>query len=161
MVPTPLFDQLLVGALVLICLLIHVGLPDMPLPKLQPPLASNKRRCRRSQDPQPFTGLMHKPLCEACERGADVRPQAPGEPPPIIPFTRGRQRTVDTHAHFYPAPNCSYHGWLGRGNLRSNGLPTICQPPRVSFLPHLHDRLPTNSASIIAGTIPQHGHQDT
>lgn len=50
MVPTPLFYQLLVVALVLICLLIHVGLPDMPLPKPQPPLASNKRRRRRSQE---------------------------------------------------------------------------------------------------------------
>ena len=121
MVPTPLFYQLLVVALVLICLLIHVGLPDMPLPTPQPPLASNKRR--RSQEPQPFTGLMHKPLCEACEQGADGRPQAPGAPPPIITFTRGRRRTVDTHSHFCPEPNCSYHGWLGRGNLRSNGHP--------------------------------------
>jgi len=123
MVPTPLFYQLLVVALVLLCLLIHVGLPDMPLPKPQPPLASNKGRRRRSQEPQPFTGLMHKPLCEACEQGADGRPQAPGEPPPIITFTRGRRRTVDTQLHFCPAPNCSYHGWLGRGNLRANGHP--------------------------------------
>jgi len=66
---------------------------------------------------------MHKPLCEACERGADVRPQAPGEPPPIITFTRGRRRTVDTQLPFCPAPNCSYHGWLGRGNLHANGHP--------------------------------------
>ena len=123
MVPTPLFYQLLVVALVLICLFIHVGLPDMPLPKPQPPLASNKRRRRRSQEPQPFPGLMHKPLCEACEQGADVRLQAPGEPPPIITFTRGRRRTVDTQSHFCPEPNCSYHGWLGRGNLRPNGHP--------------------------------------
>ena len=123
MVPTPLFYQLLVVALVLICLFIHVGLPDIPLPKPQPPLASNKRRRRRSQEPQPFPGLMHKPLCEACEQGADVRPQAPGEPPPIITFTRGRRRTVDTQSHCCPAPNCSYHGWLGRGNLRANGHP--------------------------------------
>src|SRR5215831_5810028 len=40
MVPTPLFYQLLVVALVLVCLLIHVGLPDMPLPKPQPPSSS-------------------------------------------------------------------------------------------------------------------------
>ena len=44
MVPTPLFYQLLVVALVLICLFIHVRLPDKPLPRPQPPLASNKRR---------------------------------------------------------------------------------------------------------------------
>ena len=35
MVPNPLFYQPLVVALVLICLLLHVGLPDMPLPKPQ------------------------------------------------------------------------------------------------------------------------------
>ena len=25
--------------------------------------------------------------------------------------------------HFCPAPDCSYHGWLGRGNIRANGHP--------------------------------------
>jgi hypothetical protein len=123
MVPTPLFYPLLVVALVLICLLIHVGLPDMPLPKPPPPLASKKRRRKRSKEPKPFTGLIHQPLCETCAQGADARPQAPGEPPPIIAFTRGRRRTVDTQSHFCPEPNCSYHGWLGRGNLRANGHP--------------------------------------
>jgi beta-phosphoglucomutase-like phosphatase (HAD superfamily) len=41
------------------------------------------------------------------------------------------------------------------------GLPTICQPQFVTFLPHLHDRLTTNPACIIACTITQHGYQDT
>jgi IS1 family transposase len=38
-------------------------------------------------------------------------------------FTRGRRRTVDTSGHFCPDHDCSYHGWLGRGNIRSNGHP--------------------------------------
>jgi transposase-like protein/IS1 family transposase len=38
-------------------------------------------------------------------------------------FTRGRKRTVDTQAHFCPKTYCTYHGWLGRGNIRSNGHP--------------------------------------
>jgi hypothetical protein len=38
-------------------------------------------------------------------------------------FTRGRKRTVDTQSHFCPDPDCAYHGWLGRGNIRSNGHP--------------------------------------
>src|SRR5262245_5911716 len=38
-------------------------------------------------------------------------------------FTRGRRRTVHTSSHFCPAPDCSYRGWLGRGNIRSNGHP--------------------------------------
>ena len=105
MVPNPLFYQLLMVALILICLLIHVGVPDKPLPLPQPPLEPHKRRRTRSKESKPFPGLMHQPLCEACEQGADVRPQAPGEPPPIITFTRGRRRTVDTQSHFYPEPN--------------------------------------------------------
>jgi transposase-like protein len=41
----------------------------------------------------------------------------------VIAFTRGRRRTVDTRSHFWPAPACSYRGWLDRGNIRSNGHP--------------------------------------
>jgi hypothetical protein len=42
----------------------------------------------------------------------------------VIICTRGRRRTVDTHSHFRPDHDCSYHGWLGRGNLRANGHPS-------------------------------------
>jgi IS1 family transposase len=41
----------------------------------------------------------------------------------MIIFTRGRRRTVDTSGHFCPDQDCAYHGWLGRGNIRSNGHP--------------------------------------
>jgi hypothetical protein len=41
----------------------------------------------------------------------------------MIIFTRGRRRTVDTSGHFCPDHDCSYHGWLGRGNIRANGHP--------------------------------------
>ena len=92
MAPNLLLYQLLVVALVLICLLIHVGWPDMPLPMPQPPLVSNKRRRTRSKEPKPFTGLIHKPLCETCEQGVDTRPRAAGAPPAILTFTRGRRR---------------------------------------------------------------------
>jgi hypothetical protein len=123
MAPNPLFYQLLVVALVLLCLLIHVGLPDKSLPMLQLPLASNKRRRTRSTEPKPFPGLIRKPLCEACAQGAEARPQAPGFPPPLIRFTCGRRRTVNTQSHFCPDPDCAYHGWFGRGNIRANGHP--------------------------------------
>ena len=43
----------------------------------------------------------------------------------------------------------------------ATGLPTICQPQLVTFLPHLHDRLTTHPAGIIARAMTQHGHQDT
>jgi IS1 family transposase len=78
---------------------------------------------KRSKAPKPFTGFVHKPFCDACEQGADARPKTPGAPPPLLTFTRGRQRTVDTHKHFCPAPGCAYRGGLGRGNLRANGHP--------------------------------------
>ena len=56
MVPNLLFYQLLMVALVLICLLIPAGLPDhlpcAPQTLLQP----DQRRRRRSKEPQPFTG---------------------------------------------------------------------------------------------------------
>ena len=123
MVLHPLFYQLLMVARILICLLIHLGLPDKPLPLPQPPLEPHKRRRTRSQEPKPFPGLIHKPLCEACAQGAEVHSQVPGAPPPLIRFARGRRRTVDTHAHFCPDPNCSYHGWLGGGNIRANRHP--------------------------------------
>ncbi len=62
-------------------------------------------------------------MCEACEHGVDLRSKAPGSPPPLILFNRGRKRTVDTSGHFCPDPDCSYHGWIGLGNIRANGHP--------------------------------------
>jgi transposase-like protein/IS1 family transposase len=41
----------------------------------------------------------------------------------VLTFTRGRQRTVNTQAHFCPEPDCSHYGCLGGVNLRSNGHP--------------------------------------
>src|SRR5919204_6676808 len=118
-----LFYQLLLVALVLICFIIHIWWPDHPGPTAQPPLKPDIPRRKRSTEPKEFTGYIHKPLCEACEQGADSRPKAPGSPPPLLTCTRGRKRTVSTQSHFCPKPNCAYQGWLGRGNIRSNGHP--------------------------------------
>jgi hypothetical protein len=89
----------------------------------QTPLARHKGQRQRSKAPKPFTGFLHKPLCEACEQGANERPQAPDAPPPLLPFTRGRRRPVDPRAHCCPDPDCSYYGRLGRGHLRAHGHP--------------------------------------
>src|SRR5262249_31958534 len=43
---------------------------------------------------------------------------------------------------------------------RSLGLPTICQPQFVKFLPPLYDRLTMHPACIVANTLTEHGHQD-
>ena len=123
MAPNLLFYHLLLAALVLVCLIMHIWWPDPLSAPPPPPIKPHNPQRKRSQEPQPCTGYIHKPLCEACEYGLDSRPKAPDSPPPILSFTRGRKRTVDTHAHFCPKPNCSYQGWLGRGNIRSNGHP--------------------------------------
>ncbi len=123
MAPNPLFYQLLLVALVTLCLIVHVWWPS---DRITPPSTSDqptRRRRKPSQEPKPFAGLIHKPICEVCEQGGESHPKAPGLPPPIITFTRGRARTVDTNTHFCPDPDCSYYGWLGRGNIRANGHP--------------------------------------
>jgi transposase-like protein len=123
MAPDALFYPLLLAALVSVCMIIHAWWPDplraTPLPPVQP----DQPRCNRSKEPKPFAGYLQKPLCESCEHGIDSRPKAPGSPPPIILFNRGRKRTVDTSRHFCPDPDCSYHGRLGLGNIRANGHP--------------------------------------
>jgi IS1 family transposase len=123
MVPNLLFYQLLLVTLVLLCLIIHVWWPDHPTPTPRTSRKPSKLRRKRSTEPKPFTGYIHKPLCEACEQGADSHPKPPGSPPPVMIFTRGRRRTVDTSGHFCPDQDCSYRGWLGRGNIRANGHP--------------------------------------
>jgi IS1 family transposase len=123
MIPNPLFYQLLLVSLVLLCIMIHVWWPDSSKATPARPSKPDQPRRQRSKEPKPFTGYIHKPLCEACEQGVDSRPKAPGSPPPVMRFTRGRRRTVNTSGHFCPEQDCAYHGWLGRGNIRSNGHP--------------------------------------
>src|SRR2546428_235783 len=96
MAPNLLFYQLLVIALVVICLLSHVWWPHPPRAMPQMPHKPDKPRRKRSTAPKPFPGLIHQPLCAVCEQGADTGPKAPGAPPPILTCTRGRRRTVDT-----------------------------------------------------------------
>jgi hypothetical protein len=123
MAPNLLVSQLLLVALVLICLMLHVWWPDARRVIPQIPRKPNQPRRKRSKEPKPFPGLIHRPLCEACQQGTDSPPKAAASPPPMLTFARGRQRTVNTQAHCCPDPDCAYHGWLGRGNLRANGHP--------------------------------------
>ena len=123
MVPDLLFYQFLLVALVLIYCIIHVGWPDNLSTTSKISLKPDKPRRKRSTAPKSFTGLLHKPLCDACEQGTDAPPKAPGAPPPVLTFTRGRRRTVDTAPHCCPDHAGAYHGWRGRGNSRANGHP--------------------------------------
>jgi hypothetical protein len=49
--------------------------------------------------------------------------QAPGSPPPLVRFPRGRQRPGDPLSPVCPAPACASQGWRGRGHLRAHGRP--------------------------------------
>ena len=123
MVPAPLFYHLLVLSLLWLCCLLHVLWPyERPVPRLTPPEPTLPPH-RRSTEPKPFPGLLHKPLCDACEQAAASRLQAPCAPTRLLPGTRGRRRTVDTQQQFCPDDACSYYGWVGRDNIRANGHP--------------------------------------
>ena len=82
-------------------------------------------RGKHSKKPTPFPGLTRKPCCTACEQTIEVsRLQPAPPPPPTITSTRGRRRHVNTAHHCCPDPNCRYRGWLGLGNITSNGHPS-------------------------------------
>ena len=155
------FYQLMFLGLLWLCVMLHYAWPNACPGGDQKPSKPLPPPGKRSSDPKPFPGLTRKPPCAACEQAHAYALQPPGCPPPRMVSARGRPRHVDTSSHFCPQPPCAYRSWLGLGNITSNGLPTICQPQFVTFLPHLHDRLRTNPARIIARTMTQHGHQDT
>src|SRR5262247_716201 len=116
------FYQLVLIALVWLCVMLQWAWPSdpapcPPTPEPTPPVP------KRHRAPTPFAGLTTKPHCDACEHATDPRPQAPAAPPPRLMPTRGRRRQVDTSAHFCPNPDCAYRGWVGWGNLRANGHP--------------------------------------
>src|SRR5215471_11879585 len=78
---------------------------------------------RPKRKPKPFAGLTRKPACDLCARESAPHSSAPGAPPPRMACTRGRRRQVETTGHSCPRVPCSYHGWVGFGNIRANGHP--------------------------------------
>src|SRR5712691_4361568 len=133
------FYQLVLIALVWLCVMLHWAWPSDPAaacpPPELPPLLPKRKR-----EPTPFAGLTTKPPCDTCEHATAPRPQAPAAPPRIV-MTRGRRRQVDTSTHFCPNPDCAYGGWVGWGNLRANGHPNggpwrqlLCVVCRRSFV---------------------------
>src|SRR5215510_9842096 len=117
------FYQLVLLGLLWLCCMLHYAWPSShaaDLQRLPQPLPPPRKLPRA---PKPFPGLTHKPHCDACDHAPTSRPQAPCAPPPPIVSTRGRRRQVDTSCHFCPDPDCPYRGWVGWGNLRSNGHP--------------------------------------
>ncbi len=116
------FYQLVLVALVWLCVMLQWAWPSDPAaacpttPEPLPPVP------KRHREPTPFVGLTTKPHCDACEHAPAPRPHTPAAPLRIV-STRGRRRQVDTSTHFCPNPDCAYRGWVGWGNLRANGHP--------------------------------------
>src|SRR5712691_4753822 len=161
MIPQQFFYQREVLGLLWLFVMLHDAWPSRCMASPPKPAKPIMPPPKRSSDPKPFPGLTRKPPCASCEQAHKHDPEPPGCPSPRKVSTRGRPRQVDTSSHFCPHPHCAYRGWVGLGNLRANGLPTIYQPQFVNFLPHLHDWLTTHSAGIIAGAMTQHGHKHT
>jgi IS1 family transposase len=117
------FHALLLLGLFCLCLLLHGawrwGRPA-PCQTTSTPAKAIKTR---SKAPKPFAGLTHRPPCDTCAQATEPCHQALSAPPPRLVSRRGRRRQVNTSAHFCPNPDCSYHGWVGWGNLRANGHP--------------------------------------
>jgi IS1 family transposase len=117
------FYQLVLIALVWLCVMLQWAWPSAPAAACSPPLEPPPPRRKRHREPTPFAGLTTKPHCDACAHAPAPPPHAPSAPPPRLVPTRGRRRQVDTSMHFCPNPDCAYRGWVGWGNLRANGHP--------------------------------------
>jgi len=123
MVSALFFSQLGLIALVWLCCLLHgvwpsasAVCPTTPAEPL-PPLA------KRTRAPTPFTGLTHKPPCDACEQERAPRSHAPAAPPARLVMPRGRRHQLDTSHPGCPKPDCASRGGGGWGNRRAQGHP--------------------------------------
>src|SRR5256712_6240646 len=124
MVSDLFFSQLMLIALLWLCVMLHWVWPSDPTMASPTILPATLPPPKRRREPNPCAGLTRKPPCDACAHARDSRPHAPSAPPPRIVMTRGRRREVDTSRHFCPNPDCTYRGWVGWGNLRANGHPS-------------------------------------
>jgi IS1 family transposase len=154
MVSDLFFYQLMLVALVWLCLMLHWLWPSAPA-TCPPPPEPTPPEPKRKRERLPFAGLTQKPHCDACEHHGDLRPQPPSSRPPHIVMTRGRRRQVDTSMHFCPNPDCAYRGWVGWGNLRANGHPNggpwrqlLCVACRGYFLETLGTLFHGKRASV-------------
>src|SRR5712691_2848013 len=122
MVSHLLFSQLVLIALVWLCVMLHWAWPSDPAAACPTPPAPIPPVPKPNRERKPCAGLTTKPPCDACPPAPAPRPQAPAAPPRLVP-TRGRRRQVDTSTHCCPNPDCAYRGWAGWGHLRAHGHP--------------------------------------
>ncbi len=124
MVSALFFYQLVLVALVWLCVMLQWAWPSDSAPECPPTPEPTPPVPKRHRAITPFVGLTKKPPCDACAHASAPYAAAPRTPPPRIVPTRGRRRQVDTSTHFCPNLDCIYWGWVGWGNLRANGHPS-------------------------------------
>jgi len=124
MVPTLLFYQLGLVALVCVFLMLCWLWPNDAASPQRPLVPTTPSRRKRSKAPQPFAGLTQRPPCALCERAATQAAEPSPVPPEPMPSTHRRPRTVETSQHFCPHGGWRYRGWRGLGNRRANGHPS-------------------------------------
>ncbi len=113
MVSALFFYQLVLVALVWLCVMLHWAWPSDPATVCPTPPEPPSPRPQRHHEPTPFAGLTTKPPCDACAHASGPRPHAPCAVPPRLVMTRGRLRQVDTSTHCCPHADCAYRGWVG------------------------------------------------
>ncbi len=123
MVSNLVFYQLVLIALLWLFLMLSWWWPSEPAAARPIPPTPVTAPRKRSTAPKPFMGLIRQPHCDACAQAVASHREPPCAPSPRIISTRGRRRQVDTSQHFCPDPACTYGGWLGLGNITSNGHP--------------------------------------
>jgi hypothetical protein len=84
MITDLLIYKLLLLALMWLCLMLLMLWPTERTAPCPPPAKPTPPQRKRSKELKPFTGLIYKPLCEACEQAADTPPKSPGAPPPLV-----------------------------------------------------------------------------
>jgi hypothetical protein len=104
------FYQLVLVALVWLCVMLQWVWPSDPATVCPTTPEPPGPRPKRHHKPTPFAGLTKKPRCDACEHASAPHSEAPRTPPPRIVPARGRRRQVDTSTHFCPNPDCIYRG---------------------------------------------------
>ncbi len=125
MIPHLFYSQLVVLGLLWLCVILHHIWPGHYAlsPQRQAEPEPIKPKHKRSNEPQPFAGLLHKPPCALGEHEArHPEPPPPVPPDPLSPPHR-RPRIMDTSRHFCPQAGGAYRGGLGCGNLRAHGHP--------------------------------------
>ncbi len=124
MVSNLVFYQLVLIALLWLFLMLSWVWPSEPAAARPIPPTPVTPPRKRSTAPTPFPGLIRQPHCDACAQAVASPREPPCAPSPRLISTRGRRRQVDTSRHFCPDPDCTYGGWLGLGNITSNGHPS-------------------------------------